>query len=355
MTEKDRFAAVDGLRMVAILWVAIYHYAVFWTPAGKGDNLIPYGDALAWIPLAAVGGLGVSLFFIISGFVITLSLDRCENLRSFAALRVLRLWPTLFVCATLTFVVTSLFGPAELSRDWVEYLISLTFVPPLHAGKIIGLSDLQWLDGAYWSLWVEVRFYAIAAVLHFGLRRHFLVGWACFAGATAMLHLFLLPEGHAVLRLLFSQYQPFFTMGIALAAVRANGAGPLPVALFAAGFLQAFAYAAPSADVLVGLSLVCLGAPLVILSRRRIPVLSATPVARAGRASYAYYLLHQNIGLALLFVLAPADPVLAIGVMLTTQIAILAFSVWYTEVIEMPLLRRLRGRVRRPDHRPVAA
>ncbi len=56
--------------------VTVYHYAWFWTPTGRGDALLPYGDALAWLPFAAQGHLGVNLFFILSGFVITLSLDR---------------------------------------------------------------------------------------------------------------------------------------------------------------------------------------------------------------------------------------------------------------------------------------
>ena len=145
----QRLDSLGGLRAIAILWVALYHYAVFWTPAGRGDDLIPYGDMLAWIPLAAVGDLGVMLFFIVSGLVIALSLTRSRSAGQFALRRLARLWPTLLICATLTFAATSLLGPAELKRSVSEYLISLSFVPPAHVGKVTGHADLAWLDGAY--------------------------------------------------------------------------------------------------------------------------------------------------------------------------------------------------------------
>lgn len=341
--QKDRFAAVDGLRMVAILWVAIYHYAVFWTPAGKGENLVPYGDALSWIPLAAVGGLGVSLFFIISGFVIMLSLERCSDFRTFAMLRMLRLWPTLLVCGSLTFLVTSMFGPPELLRSLPEYLLSMVFLPPQHAGRAFGMTDLQWLDGAYWSLWVEVRFYAVAAVIFFALRRQFLLGWTVFAGASAILHLFVFPQDHMILGLLFSENQPFFTMGIALAVWRSSGRAPVPVAMFAVAVGQAFVYATPGLSTYAGLAIVCALGAFVILSVHRIPILTARPVVRAGQASYAYYLLHQNIGLALLATFAPNGIVGGILTMIAIQLALLVLSIWFTEKLEEPLRWRMRS------------
>lgn len=61
-----RLAEVDGLRAVAVLAVVLYHYFQAY------PQYSPYGAAL--LPLAKYGDLGVELFFVISGFVITLSL-----------------------------------------------------------------------------------------------------------------------------------------------------------------------------------------------------------------------------------------------------------------------------------------
>ncbi|TFL18403.1 acyltransferase family protein [Jannaschia formosa] len=342
-----RYDAVDGVRTVAILWVAIYHYAVFWTPAGKGLELVPYGDALACIPWAQLGHLGVSMFFVVSGFVIAFSLERSTSARDFAGRRMLRLWPTLLLCGTLTFAATSWFGPPELVRGPVEYATSLMFLPPEHVGRALGLPGLEWLDGAYWSLWVEVRFYGVAALLFWLARRRFLLAWTGFALACAAVQ-GVLGADHAVSGLLFTEFQPFFTLGIALAAMRAQGVKPGPLALFLLGAVQAIAYAPPEVGHLAAL-LVVIGLPsLACLSRRPVPVLSAAPVARIGRASYAYYLLHQNLGLALLAGLGALGAGLGIVAMLAVQAAILALSILLTERVEVPLRQRLRPLLSRP-------
>src|ERR1044071_1527464 len=110
--RAHRLAALDGLRALAIAWVILFHYAYFWTPAGAAP-LVPYGDAYAWVPFAAVGFLGVHLFFMISGFVILLTLEQTSDFKEFMVRRVVRLWPALFLLGSVTFVVVSVFGPEQ--------------------------------------------------------------------------------------------------------------------------------------------------------------------------------------------------------------------------------------------------
>ncbi len=362
MPEKPQamtahLSQVDGLRTVAIFWVALYHYAVFWSPAGAGLNLLPYGDALAWIPFAKVGYLGVYLFFIVSGFVITLSLQRSQGLLHFAKLRAIRLWPTLLICGSLTFAITTLFGPPDLVRGPLEYLISLTFIPPPHLGKVIGVSNLEWLDGAYWSLWTEVRFYIIVGVFYAMSPTRFLGLWAGFAIYSVGVHLAGLAYGgsfEGLSRLIFAQYQPYFSAGIAIAALRARqhcGDQPAtgPVALLALSILQAFTYpwlAAGSltVSVFLGLVFVFALALFAMLSRRRIPVLGSRPMVILGAASYAYYLLHQNLGLALLAWINPTNEAVGIVLMVLIQAMIMGAAIVRTVRIEAPLRRFLRSR-----------
>ncbi|PWJ22170.1 acyltransferase family protein [Jannaschia seohaensis] len=343
--QTDRLDAVDGVRTLAILWVALYHYAVFWTPAGRGDDLVPYGEALAWIPFADLGHLGVSMFFVVSGFVIAFSLERSASALDFAARRLLRLWPTLLICGTLTFVATSLLGPAELVRGPVEYAVSLLFLPPEHVGRALGLPGLEWLDGAYWSLWVEVRFYGVAALLFWLARRRFLLAWTAFVLVCAVIQA-RLGADHALSGLLFTEFQPFFTLGIALAAMRSQGIEPGPLALFLLGAMQALIYAPEDSAHLGALLALIALTTLACLTRRPLPVLSARPVTRIGRASYAYYLLHQNLGLAVLAALSTLGALgtgLGIAAMLAVQAGIVLLSIFLTERVEQPLGRRLRA------------
>ncbi len=349
-----RLSHLDGLRTVAILWVAVYHYAYFWTSAGKGDDLLPYDAALARFPLADVGFLGVYLFFIVSGFVIAMSLTRSLTIGQFALNRAIRLWPTLIICATLTFLATSLLGPPALQRSPLEYLISLTFVPPAHVGKALGLGEMAWLDGAYWSLWTEVRFYLLAAWLYFSARSHFLLLWTAFAFASTALHVAGVVYGgplDALGRALFTEHQPYFTAGIALASMQFGRVGWARWLLTFA-IMQAFAYPALTPDglstkVTAGIIIVFVFAIPVLLSKGPIPILSSRLFVTVGVGSYAYYLLHQNAGIALLTMAQGQSPFLAILTMLAIQVAIVAVSVLLTTKIEAPLRRALRARFRR--------
>ncbi len=349
-SSSNRLTHIDGLRAIAILWVAVYHYAVFWSSAGKGDNLLPYDDALSWIPLADVGALGVYLFFIVSGFVIAMSLTRSTALAHFGINRLIRLWPTLLMCGAITFTATSLLGPDALVRAPVEYMISMTFVPPAHVGKIIGLPDLAWLDGAYWSLWTEVRFYIVAAVLYFAFKSRFLALWALFAAGSAAIHMLGLMQGgvfDALSRLMFAEHQPYFTAGIALAALRFGPFHWGPVVLLGASVGQAFAY--PSlTDGGLGLS-DCIGLAIVfalaiptMLARTPVPFLSSPAMVTVGVASYAYYLLHQNTGLALLNAFNVTQPLAAILMMLAIQAGLLCIAIVLTQRIEVPIRQALR-------------
>lgn len=335
--------------------VAVYHYAWFWTPTGRGDALLPYGDALAWLPLAAQGHLGVHLFFILSGFVITLSLDRAPGAGSFALRRLIRLWPGLLIAGILTWGAVTAFGPDSLRRSGAETLISLVFFPPAYVGRLLNEGGWQWLDGAYWSLWTEVRFYALAALFHFATRGRFVTAWTLFALASAAVLLVAhsgVGGADAVSRLLFARYQPFFTGGIALAVLARGGGWPAALLLVASsGWATGIAALedAPTAEILLIPLLFALAASATLMPRC-LPVLAAQPVALIGRASYLYYLLHQSFGIALLTGLGLGAPGPAIAAMLGVQAGILALSVGLHVWVEVPVMRRLRRRLADVEH-----
>ena len=345
---RSRLDELDGVRAVAILWVALFHYAVFWTPAGAGFDLLPYGSRLSWIPLADVGLFGVLMFFVVSGAVISMSLERFDGPLRFARARAVRLLPAMLVCSTLTFALTGLLGPSELVRSVPEWLISAAFVPPGHVGRVIGVPGWEWLDGAYWSLWVEVRFYAVAAALAYGLRGAFLPMWLVFAALCAAIHLAGMAgsgPASALSRLLFAEYQPYFTAGVALAALRAGGSALPKAALFAA-FALAIVYlafdgmgeASWSVSSVVAL-FIAFGLPgLAMLRPAAVRALAAEPLKALGRASYGYYLLHQNAGIALILAL-PLVGWASVGWMLGVQAGLIALALTLYRMVEVPVSR----------------
>lgn len=353
-----RLDSVDGVRAVAILWVALFHFAFFWSAAGKGLDLLPYDDMLAWIPLADVGHLGVSLFFIVSGLVIALSLTRSKSASQFGLRRMARLWPTFAVCATLTFLTTTVLGPEVLRRSVPEYLISLSFVPPAHVGRAFGVPGMEWLDGAYWSIWVEVRFYALAAFLYFALPWSFIRCWAVVAAGCAAVHLLGIAgvgPADALSRLLFAEHQPFFTAGIALAFLMHGQERWLARALLTVSVALALFYGWAKLDWATAGTAVPLGAVLAcfviaavsVLRAGAIPLLRWAPMTALGRASYVYYLLHQNLGLALLAAV-PLAGLASVMVMLAIQAGLIALAIFLHLNVEKPVLRWLRRRIDGP-------
>ena len=88
-----RIAILDGFRAVAIIFVMLFHYFTVW------KDLYPYGDAFAgWF---SHGYLGVHFFFIISGFVISMTLCRCATPSEFAVKRFARLWECIVGCGAI--------------------------------------------------------------------------------------------------------------------------------------------------------------------------------------------------------------------------------------------------------------
>ncbi len=227
--ESSRLAALDGLRGIAALLVVVYHYTARWTFQENGESLYPHGDGLLEaLPFLNLLGLyGISLFFLISGFVIFMTLELSTGIANFAVRRASRLWPTMIVCATLTTLLISLSGihlRFESLAQWevrpIEYLSSIVFVDPAFVGGLLKIDNLTWVDGVYWTLWIEVRFYALVALVYWltsGGQRFIWAWLAIQMVSVLMLETIELTsfEPHWILNLIFQPYYlSWFSFGI---------------------------------------------------------------------------------------------------------------------------------------------
>ena len=145
-TERGFIAELDGLRGIAILLVMVHR---FW----------PRSDAGLAADLAGSGWIGVDLFFVISGFLITgiLLETRGEEgyFRNFYVRRVLRIFPLYYLFVGTILAVFS-WNPSfrEHSGSPLWYLFYLGNVPE----GLLGLDVPYWL-GPVWSLAIEEQFY----------------------------------------------------------------------------------------------------------------------------------------------------------------------------------------------------
>ncbi|MCD9876220.1 acyltransferase family protein [Streptomyces guryensis] len=180
--ERPRLYAIDGIRLVAALMVAVHHYAGSWR-VDQPDNAVwgrPVSDTMpAVFHFAAYGWIGVEIFFVISGFVICMS---CwgRTPREFFVSRVIRLYPAYWFGIVFTTAVLVV-APGVWNRLRLrDILLNFTM---LQSG-----SGVASVDGVYWTLWSELRFYLLfMVVVATGLTYRKVVIFCCVWGAAAML------------------------------------------------------------------------------------------------------------------------------------------------------------------------
>jgi peptidoglycan/LPS O-acetylase OafA/YrhL len=360
--SPHRLAALDGLRALAIVWVMLFHYCYFWTPAAPdGLPLVAYGAAHASLPFVSVGYLGVHLFFVISGFVILMTIERADNLGEFLLRRAIRLWPALLLFGTATFVIVSLYGPKELQVGWWEYLFSLVVLPPQHVALLVGASNWQWLDGAYWSLWVEVKFYFVLGFLYFAFSRNVIGAWLVYELFAIVIGVADFAIGGKLLHIangfFFAPFVPYFSFGLAAYSVWC-GRDTIAVRLLTALAIVHICLVSaadlaqqPPPTVSHLLEFVSGQAAIFLLfylfawRRAELRFFQWSPLARVGRASYGIYLLHQNVGVTILSASLFAAAIPGLFGLLFVLAAVTASALIIYESVEKPAQAWLKRRL----------
>jgi peptidoglycan/LPS O-acetylase OafA/YrhL len=308
-----RISVLDGYRALAIFAVLAFHYTIRWAAPSDPAGHFPAGAIFNGVLPLEYGWLGVEFFFIISGFVILMTLERCRNLGDFAARRFARLWPPLIVAATLTTIVVFLIGPPDWHVGIFDYITSVSLISPAVTSGLFHDPNLQWVDGAYWSLWVEVRFYVLAALVYLAVRRNFITLWLCVQAASvgAALLMHVQHQLTPVLDLIFfPSHMLYFTFGVCIYEIYSEGplrrlalAGAVTAACIILGI------AALGLDMYAGKNpVVCVAANLAmfvlfflfVIDHPLVGIFKARAIVVLGQASYSLYLIHQNIGVSIM-------------------------------------------------------
>lgn len=361
---------LDAVRFSAALAVVVYHLAHrAWAPPPIGDgpagadirDFIPDSPAFPHLePVVWFGWVGVQLFFVLSGFVIALSAEGSSPY-AFLRGRVVRLAPGVLVCATITaLVVAAVEGPTlELANRTLRTLALPVFL------------DGPWVDSVYWTLAVEVAFYAaVFLALSLDRFRHadLLAAALVAVSGGAWLAWALTGEGDwrlgtAAAKLLLVRHGCFFAAGLLLWLLMCKRDAPawrvgLRVALLAAALSAGLAEIAHLTAYKEGVlgrpfptevaQLVFLGGVLaIVLSvrfnaalRRRLGAGRwAGRLRTVGMATFALYLVHNMVGVALMTALEDAmGRHLALAASVSAMV-LLALAV--ATLAEPPLARRV--------------
>lgn len=343
-----RFELLDLFRFMAILMVMFYHYFSRWTIGDDAVDLYPYSNKYNFF---LWGRMGVQFFFIISGFVIYMTLERASSLIDFAKKRLVRLWPSMLLLSTITFLVFTLFDSASIfvdSHRVGNLIYSWTFL-----GKSLNTLGLTYIDGSYWSLWVEIQFYIFSALIYFILQRFGkLAIFPFLLFAMAILASLLKPimvNFNEVFNLFL--YFNFFVMGVVFKELfRSSKPWSMKclhwhAILLALLLLEWFYFSDDGiSKVLDGLFV---GAFYVFIFFAHRQWASQHPLfsilVYLGEASYLSYLMHQNMGVLLINKIGysgPLDFLVPIGVM-ALMFFLSAILYKYFEKPVMAFMKRL--------------
>lgn len=290
--HTNRFNEIDFLRALACVMVVLFHYTY-------------RGHVGGWVPVAApefvqsisqFGYVGVHLFFAISGFVIFMS-AKSASPRGFVASRAARLYPAYWASIIITVMAVRLGNMPELTVSWRDAAINVTMLTHL-----LGAS---YVDGAYWSLAVELHFYALIFVL---IRLNWLhrIEWV-MALWLALCAIDLVRPIYPLQFWLIANWAPFFCLGITSYLLRTEPVTQKRIALFVIAALLCIISGvkktlnSPITDqIIVGLLMTCIVGIFTLISLGRFRLQASPILYWAGALTYPIYLIHEYLGYTLL-------------------------------------------------------
>jgi peptidoglycan/LPS O-acetylase OafA/YrhL len=258
-----RFHELDLLRLVAALAVVAFHYT--------------FRVNVAQTPLADTGFTDPH--------------------------RVARLYPAFWVACTITTLFTLIDPQRRLHVTFGQYLVNLTMAP-----EELGVPQV---DGVYWTLLVELKFYALILVLCLIRMTRtrvlaFALGWL----AVSIWHA-IVPLPALLATLLIPDWSAFFIAGILFALIAREGwqaryTAPLVIAFvwslrlairFAEG--QSGKYGGELSPTVVALVITAIFGIFALIASHKLRAAWTARVAFLGALTYPLYLLHQNVGFVL--------------------------------------------------------
>ncbi|MFD0903175.1 acyltransferase family protein [Actinomadura sediminis] len=333
-----RLRELDLLRFLAAVAVVLYHFTGF-----DGGGAWPEPARELFPGLGAVtsyGYLGVDLFFVISGFVILLSAWG-RGPGEFGISRLVRLMPAYWFSVLLGAAVYAVFRMGH----GVPGLI----VPNLT--MLQGGLDVRNVDAVYWTLWVELHFYVLVAVLAgIGITYRscliFMAAWM-FGGLYAnqadneLLQVMLLPT-----------WSPYFIGGMALYMIYRFGPTLLLWGYVAVSWLLALHWGAwrartvweESNEIVVSAAVTGIFALMSLIALGKLRWIRWRGLTVLGALTYPLYLVHSQLALPLVDALYPAAG--RWGTLAVTVAASLLLSYAVYRLVEGPAARWMKVRLR---------
>jgi peptidoglycan/LPS O-acetylase OafA/YrhL len=337
-----RLHEVDLLRFLAAMAVVLYHYT--------GGNGGAFKDETArdlFTPVSKItqfGYLGVELFFLISGFVILMSVWG-RGLADFAVSRITRLYPAYWFSVAL---IGAIYLTTGLGRGRPEDLIpNLTMFQ-----RGMGVTDVS---GVFWTLWVEMHFYALIALLVVAGTTY--RNCLAFMATWSVLAIFADETGNETLKnLLIPSYAPYFVAGMAFYLIHRFGSNLLLWGIAAFSWAVSIRHAVPAATgkpYHIAPADAWPAAPVIVTATYAVMALVAIGALRRlrwrffatlGALTYPTYLIHYELGPLIGHAIYPDIPRWPATAVIVA--AVLAAAYLIHRFVERPAAAWLKPRLR---------
>ena len=311
-----RLKELDVLRGFAALNVMLYHYTSRYFEIFQIQNQSKF----EWF----FGHHGVELFFMISGFVIFMSLQNVKNIKEFILKRAIRLYPAYWICILITLFFSVIYNMPR-SDDFSYFQILMNFT------MIQGIFEIPNIDGVYWSLLAELFFYFLMSTLYYlNLLKNIKIIAIIWLIWMILNKSGLFPFGEYFLNL---KYGMFFLAGIFFYNLKFKKGDffdhlIILSCLFTAIYVNGKTYNLIIYPIWFATFYLFIGGKLSYFNW--------APLLFLGSISYPLYLLHQNIGYALITYLYTYFPNYFI-VILSTSLMMFLLAWLVIKYLENPL------------------
>lgn len=347
-----RMRALDALRFIAAVGVMLYHFTAARGVVWSADPKEVFPELAPW---TAYGAIGPELFFIVSGFVILMTAWG-RSARYYVASRVSRIFPAYWLAVLLTGLLLLRVWPDGKSIGVGQWLLNFTLVQDVF--------DVHNIDSVYWTLWAELRFYALILILLLiGINRRSVIAFTIIVpaiGITAM------HTGFEITSMLFiGPYVAFFMVGMLMYLIRRDGGTWFTWALLLVNLTAGIIIRVrrhvimlpdrlgwePSVPLLALLMVAC-AVSVWIVTSPRLAGIKWKWLTTLGAITYPLYLMHQHWGWWVISqVRHVLSPLLAVSLALVVSF-VLAILIY--QFVEKPLNPRFRAllsgkRVKSPD------
>jgi peptidoglycan/LPS O-acetylase OafA/YrhL len=362
--QLRRLFELDVLRGLAALGVVIFHYTSQYNSVYKHSSELNF--------YFSYGRHGVEFFFILSGFVILMSMERIKSSLDFLVGRFARLYPSYWIGVILSSIVVTLSQLPEEQISLTNILINFTMFQ--------GFFNVPNVDGVYWTLYIELCFYILMLSLFrskllkyiepiitgwlvvalFFCIKTYAARWGWFADGidfdskALQVNMNLINQtvnqagfidnlSNTLRNILILKYAHLFILGIMLYKQYTKGFtlyrwAVIVVCVLAQRFAYSHEQSWETTIFVAGFTL------LILLSMQGyIKWINFKPLIFLGSISYSLYLIHQNLGYAIIRMLYTYNIHPYISIIIATILS-LVIAVGMTFIIEQPALKFIKNK-----------